>query len=152
MTSIELLDKYMIATFPWLELEPPLFYNWPVGIRFEIGHSYRAINDPSYFQNVFVRSVLLFQEAFLWNDVVLVVVNTYRCIEPFICYNQGEDVFPKYIKNKFLAGEVSVLEMKKHFEDDGELSGISYRYCLKCKIKDINYKNLLKAISCQDFP
>ncbi|MFP3887505.1 hypothetical protein U8V97_18885, partial [Priestia filamentosa] len=28
---------YMHKTFPNLELRPPLFYSWDVGIRFELG-------------------------------------------------------------------------------------------------------------------
>jgi hypothetical protein len=31
-----LLNDYMNETFPNLELRPPLFYSWDIGIRFEL--------------------------------------------------------------------------------------------------------------------
>ncbi|WP_452233326.1 DUF3885 domain-containing protein [Kroppenstedtia sanguinis] len=32
-----LLKNYLNTHFPSLPLRPPLFYNWKIGIRFELG-------------------------------------------------------------------------------------------------------------------
>ena len=37
-----LLKDYMNEHFPKLELKPSLFYNWEIGIRFELGVNYEV--------------------------------------------------------------------------------------------------------------
>ncbi|WP_423773820.1 DUF3885 domain-containing protein [Aneurinibacillus aneurinilyticus] len=39
MNSYQLLQQYMCTHFPNIGICKPLFYNMPIGIRFEIGNS-----------------------------------------------------------------------------------------------------------------
>jgi hypothetical protein len=34
------IDEYLERNFLNMPLEPPLFYNWEIGIRFELGDPY----------------------------------------------------------------------------------------------------------------
>jgi len=38
-----LLNDFMNDNFPNLQLSPPLFYNWEIGIRFELGLEWNTI-------------------------------------------------------------------------------------------------------------
>ncbi len=54
------LDKYMEVKFPNLELRPPLFYNWDVSIRFELGVDYdsnKIDENHSYLDEVYKRAI-----------------------------------------------------------------------------------------------
>lgn len=145
------LSGYLKKHFPGVPLEAPLFYNAAVGIRFELGVPCRGINNREYFTNVWLRAGMIFQQVFEQDEDMMVVVKAYRGIEPYICINQGEEVFPKYIKNRKLIGQVSCGEAEKHFEDNGELSGFSRQQTLFCKRNDIDYRGILRAKAHQDF-
>lgn len=149
--SNNLLESYLKEHFPDLVLESPLFYQAKTGIRFELGVPYRGIEHPSYFTNIQLRSTLLFDELFDKDSNILVVVKSYQSIEPYCCFNQGEDVFPRYIKNKNIVNNVECVETEKHYEENGDLSGVSYQYILKCKKEDIDYKGINLAKSHMDF-
>lgn len=150
MFNIDLSD-YLKEHFPNTPLESPLFYNAPIGIRFELGVPYRGIDDPAYFTNICMRSSMIFREVFKQDDDILAVVKSYRSVEPYISYNQGEDVFPKYIKNKQFISRIGSVEIERHMEENGDLSGISYQHALLCKRDDIDYVGILKAKAHQDF-
>lgn len=47
-----ILTNYLSEHFDNVPLESLLFYYAPVGLRFELGESYRGVEDPSYFTNV----------------------------------------------------------------------------------------------------
>lgn len=145
------LADYLKEHFLDVPLESPLFYNASIGIRFELGVPYRGIKNREYFTNVCLRAGMVFEEVFEPDEDMMVVAKTYRGIEPYICINQGEDVFPKYIKNKKLTNQVDCVEIEQHIEDNGELSGISSQQTLFCKRNDIDYKGILKAKAHQDF-
>lgn len=152
MGGIEKLQKYLRANFPESRLEPPLFYHFSIGIRFEIGVPYCEIDDPLYFQTVKMRSIFLFQEIFEETDEICFVVNSYKYEEPHLFIKKGVGVFPTYIRDNDLRNKVEQIELERHFDDDGKLEGISYQSCLWCKRNDIDYKRILVAIGYQDFP
>lgn len=146
-----ILTNYLSEHFCNVPLESPLFYNAPVGLRFELGVPYRGVENPSYFTNVLLRSSMIFREVFDTNEQMIVVIKSFRCIEPYTCINQGEDVFPKYIKDKVLIKQVSSIELERHYEDNGHLSGITYQHVLICNMKSIDYIGILKAKAHRDF-
>jgi hypothetical protein len=145
------IQEYLQYHFPKLSIEPPLFYNATFGIRFELGVPYRSIDDPTYFKTVHLRSTMLFNEIFNDYEELFVLVKTYRSVEPFEAFNQGIDVFPKFLTDKKLMREVECFRTEKHFEEDGQLSGITHHFSLNILKKDLNYIGLLKAIGNQDF-
>jgi hypothetical protein len=144
-------QEYLLHHFPKLSIEPPLYYNAPFGIRFELGVPYRDIDDPSYFKTVLLRSTMLFNEIFSDYEEFFVLVKTYKCVEPFEDHNQGIDVFPIFLIDKKLMCEIECFKTDKHSEEDGQLSGISQHFSLKVLKRDLNYQAILKAIGNQDF-
>lgn len=147
----EILANYLNEHFCNIPLESPLFYNAPVGLRFELGVPYWGVESPPYFTNILLRSSMIFRDVFDTDEQMIVVVKSFSCIKPYTCINQGEDVFQKYIKDKELIKQVNSIEFEKHYEDNGDLSGITYQHILICNIKSINYIGILKSISHQDF-
>jgi hypothetical protein len=145
------LNDYLSEHFCNIPLESPLFYNAPIGLRFELGVPYRGVEDPSYFTNVLLRSSMIFREVFDTNEQMIIIVKSFSCNEPYTCFNQGEEVFPKYIKDKGLIKQLTTIEVERHYEDNGDLSGITYQHSLMCKMKSIDYIGILKAIAHQDF-
>lgn len=149
--SINSLESYLNENFPDLLLESPLFYNAQIGIRFELGIPYRGIDEPNYFSDLLRRAKLIYQEIFYEKSNMLVVVKGFRSIEPYSGFNEGENVFPKYIKNKEACKQIEYSEGEKNYEENGNLSGVNYYYVLPCKGFDIDYKGILEAKSHMDF-
>lgn len=94
---------------------------------------------------------MIFKEIFDTDEQMITIVKSFRCVEPYTCFNQGEEVFPKYIIDKRLIKRVNSIELEKHYVDDGDLSGISYQHILQCNIESIDYIGILKAIAHKDF-
>ena len=146
-----ILTNYLSEHFCNVPLESPLFYNATVGLRFELGVPCRGFENLSYFTNVLLRSSMIFREVFDTDEQMIVLVKSFRCIKPYTCINQGEEVFPKYIKDKGLIKQVKSIELERHYEDNGDLSGITYQHILLCNMKSIDYIGILKAKAHQDF-
>jgi hypothetical protein len=148
--KFELLD-YLNKNFKDDILSPALFYNWDIGIRFELGSPYRGIENPEYFNKLIERAVKIFEFVFEENDDLYVIVSSFEAVEPYKVLNQGERVFPKYIKNKNDDDKVVCIKEEKNFEEEGYLSYISYQYCLKCKRDDTDYSRIFEALANRDF-
>jgi len=67
------LPTYLSAAFPGLDLAPPLFYRWPVGIRFELGADQAEM---SYDDVVLHRAYTLYESAFSSEDHSWIVSGT----------------------------------------------------------------------------
>jgi len=68
-----LLTDYMSSTFPGLSLVPPLFYKWPIGIRFELGTDQA---DMGYDEVVLHRACTLYEAALAPGDLCWIVSGT----------------------------------------------------------------------------
>jgi hypothetical protein len=64
------LPEYISTTFPELQLTPPLFYNWPIGIRFELGTNQEGM---TYDEVVLYRASILYEAAFGPSDLGFIV-------------------------------------------------------------------------------
>lgn len=147
----EILTNYLSEHFLNVPLEAPLFYNAPIGLRFELGVQHNGIDDSSYFRNVLLRSSMIFREVFDTEEQMIVIIKSFSSIEHDICINQGEAVFPKYLRDKGLIDEVITTELERNYEDTGDLSYIIYQHILICKIESIDYIGILQAIAHHDF-
>lgn len=145
------LSEYLQINFPDIRLESPLFYNAPIGIRFELGVPYRGINTQGCFTNILLRSAMIFQEVFDEENDMFVVVNSYKSVEPYKCFNQGVDVFSRYLRNKGIINNIESIETENYIEDNGDLAGIYFQNSLLCKRNDIDYLGIIKAKANQDF-
>lgn len=146
------LNQYMAERFPNLELRPPLFYSWDIGIRFELGvewkREYYYPNNP-YILGCYKRAITLFEALHSPTDDIFVVMDVND-------FDKGKNIKHK-LKNFSPYVEKSLLYRLKHQimpyifpEDDEEGTYKTHRFTLKCKTSDFKYIPLLKAICNQD--
>ncbi|MDM5221249.1 DUF3885 domain-containing protein [Peribacillus sp. NJ11] len=138
----------MNENFPNLELRPPVFYSWKIGIRFELGVDYDsdfAYENSPYLQGVYKRSITLFKSLHSNNDDIYIVVDVSDYADDFKLKSK---TFSRYIKKKSV---LYGLNQKTIIHDDDEEGTYkTHRFTLKCKTSDFNYIPMLKAICNQD--
>jgi len=147
------LREYMLETFPNLELRPPLFYNGDIGIRFKLGVNYDCTNiyeNCPYLEGVYNRAITLFQSLHSKTDDIYIVVdvNDYANGETF---KHKLNIFSKYVKEKSDLFKLQKNTIPYVFPEDDE-DGLykTHRFTLKCKVSDLKYIPMLKAICNQD--
>ena len=74
---MNLLADLLEKNFRGLLLRKPLFYSWPIGIRFDLQND-SPTNDDAYFREVVRRAIVLFEAASQADDPVLVVHQQWR--------------------------------------------------------------------------
>ncbi|WP_338452430.1 hypothetical protein R4Z09_11405 [Niallia oryzisoli] len=147
-----LLNNFMNENFPNLELRPPLFYCWYIGIRFELGvewkREYDYPNTP-YILGCYKRAITLFEALHSPMEDIFVVMD----VDDF---DRGKNIRHQ-LKNFSRYVEKSLLFRLKHqaipyiyLEDDEEVTYKTHRFSLCCKTSDFKYVPLLKAICNQD--
>lgn len=147
------LNDFMNENFPNLELRPPLFYSWGIGIRFELGvewkREYDYPNNP-YLQGVYKRAITLFKSLHSPTDDIFIVVDTN-------VFDKGKNFkyklknFSPYVNEKSLLYRLNHKIIPYIFpEDDEEGTYKTHRFTLKCKTSDFKYVSMLKAICNQD--
>ncbi|WP_254052805.1 DUF3885 domain-containing protein [Bacillus sp. V59.32b] len=148
-----LLNDYMNENFPNLNLRPPLFYNWEISIRFELGiewsREYNYENIP-YVQGVYKRAVTLFESLHSQDEEIFVVVD----VNDFggrKAYKHKARLFAPYVYEKSVLYKLKHTKMPYIFPEEDE-DGIykTHRFTLKCKVSDLKYIALLKAICNKD--
>lgn len=146
-----LLSEYMKTTFPHLELKAPLFYSWPIGIRFELGVYLNDEDDRGdYMQEAYRRAIGLFEAVHDMDDEILVVVDVYD-YGVFKRFTPKVKVFKRYVKQKAVRFKMTQMIIPFVYPEDDE-EGIckTHRFTLKCKREDLKYQALLRAICNQD--
>lgn len=140
-----------------IELEKPLFYNNPIGLRFEIGpaeidvwadRERRKLND-KYFSIALERAANLFNAAFLSSD------------ELSIAYQIFSDGRRRIKKGSYLLRQINTEKIGKiSFTDHKELYSEDLIYKRECwrrvtvsglKARDVEIKNILLALINMDF-
>ncbi len=147
------LKEYMLETFPNLELRPPLFYNGDIGIRFKLGVNYDCTNiyeNCPYLEDVYNRAITLFQSLHSKTDDMYIVVDVddYADGETF---KHKLNIFSKYVKEKSDLFKLHKNTIPYVFPEDDE-DGVykTHRYTLKCKVSNLKYIPMIKAICNQD--
>ncbi|MGG2134676.1 DUF3885 domain-containing protein [Bacillus sp. S2(2024)] len=147
------LNEYMLETFPNLELRPPLFYNWAIGIRFKLGVDYDYNNiyeNCPYLEGVYNRAITLFKSLHSPKDDIYIVmdVNDFADGETF---KHKLNIFSKYVKEKSVLFKLQQNTIPYIFpEDDEDREYKTHRFALKCKASAFKYIPMLKAICNQD--
>lgn len=143
-----LLYDFMNENFTNLELTPPLFYSWDIGIRFELGvewkREYDYPNDP-YIQGCYKRAITLFEALHSPSDAIFIVID-------IIDFDKGKNIKHK-LKNFSRYVDRSLLYRLKHqtfLEKDIDGTYETHRFTLNCKTFEFKYIPLLKAICNQD--
>ncbi|NUU61108.1 DUF3885 domain-containing protein [Paenibacillus agri] len=145
-------QDYLLSHLQGISLEPPLFYNSNIGIRFELGVPYRGIEDPLYFETVKKRSETLFESVFSESSELYIVRKTYEPQAPYEVFNPGVDVFAEYVDSAIINKVVCFENKPDYDEDTNQLTGYSKSFSLLCCLEHIDYKGILKAISYSEFP
>jgi Domain of unknown function (DUF3885) len=147
-----LLKNYLNKNFPNLELRKPLYYSWKNAIRFELGieelRDYEA--DSLYLAEVYKRALILFDSVHQSNDEIFVVANISDYGDG-ITSRHKLNVFLKYVKQKNILNKLNHTTIPYVYpEDDDEGDCKTHRFILKCKVSEIKYPSMIKAICNQD--
>lgn len=140
------MNSYLDQHFPKLKVEKPLFYNWPIGLRFEIGPDEIELCE-EYFETAYKRAVSLFEFVFGHDDEIEIV------------YQQYSDGRKKIRKGNFIYKQISLSHKGQlHCSDIRDIYELGYKCeCwkrlnfLNLKIEDIDYKNILLSLVNTDF-
>ncbi|WP_240903818.1 DUF3885 domain-containing protein [Chengkuizengella sediminis] len=144
------LNDYMNKKFINLKLRPPLFYNWDTGIRFELGNPDEN-NELVYMDRVYQRSLSLFKSLHSLDDEIIIVANVHHAGEENILRRRKLKIFNHYIKFKEVLFRLQHKVIPYVFEDVYDIYDFeTHRYTLRCKVSDVKYINLIKAICNQD--
>jgi hypothetical protein len=145
-----LLNDYMNEKFPYLKLRPPLFYNWETCIRFELGNPDEN-NEVLYMEHVYQRSLSLFKSLHSLDDDIIIVANVHYAGEENVLKRRKLKIFNHYIKYKDVLFKLQHKVIPYVFEDVYDIYDFeTHRYTLRCKVSDVKYVNLIKAICNHD--
>ena len=147
-------SDFMNEYYPDLELKIPVFYNWDIGIRFELGietDDDNSSEENRYFKEVYHRAITLFKSLHLPEDEIFLVANVHDFGNKATS-KYKLNLFSRYTKDKSLLTKLTHITYPYVYpEDDKEGKYKTHRFILKCKVSDINYVPLLKAICNVDY-
>lgn len=142
------LEDFMEETFPDLVLRPPLFYNWPIGIRFELGMGWKkgdGYPESPYLLGCYKRAITLFEALHSPSDDIVIVMDVHD-------FKNGRNL-KRELKNFSPYVEKALLYRLKHQEmpfvlyDDDEVGNFkTHRFTLACRTSEVKYKPLLIAL------
>jgi len=139
--SIKEFNKYITKEFNVLNISKPVFYNFPIAIRFELGNP-KEMSEHIYMQQVYKRSLILFEEIFNENQTFYILIHTNKDVND----KKTPRIFEKFLKNKNLKYNLSYNSLPYVYDADDKDWETS-QFLLKCTKKDLYYKQLLKAIA-----
>ncbi|MEB2298705.1 DUF3885 domain-containing protein [Lysinibacillus xylanilyticus] len=150
------LSQYLHNAFPGLTLAPSLYYQWDIGIHFELGAGiYQLKNDGSLnlemFDCVYSQALSIFNELFSDLDEIFLVTNVYQHRSDEIKKKRTK-VYDRYIKNKDLKFRLRQETLPYVFDDEDADDYYTSRFSLRCRKQDFKYPLLIKAACNEDFP
>ncbi len=146
---MDLLSDFLLSNFYIDNLYMPLFYRMQYALRFEIGDPSINTNKKVYIDNVYLKSLVLFKEVFDDEDEIYIVVND-------VIFNEENSINIESkcsIENYIIKTEDknACFDIRKHpyfYDDDLKIKSIQYKY--KCRLNNVKYREILKAISNSD--
>lgn len=141
------IDEYMLKHFPGLSLEPPLFYNWNIGIRFELGNPQEE-DEKIYMERVLKRSKTLLQTLHKNNDEIFIVCHF--DLHKRELYKKL-NVFNPFMRNKNVKYQMrhTVFPFRDPEEDEND-EWETHRLLLKCEVQDINLPKIIRPFFYKD--
>jgi hypothetical protein len=130
--------------FQGIELKKPLFYRWPIGLRFDL--QTRATDEAGYFEAVVERAQHLFDAIFQPEDSIFMVVNEWRENEQPLttahyAFQQVKDVREAALSHQLLR--------QPYEADDPE--DVWNQAIVGVRIRQLDVSNLLLALAHTDF-
>jgi hypothetical protein len=138
---------YLHTYFPKLSLQPPIFYSWDIGIRFQMGESWKQKGKILYLQDVYDRAIKLFRTIFHTDDNLVVVINVHQEKKKQL---KKTNIYNKYVTNRAVRFTFRHFQMPFMF-DETQDEILTHQFHFTCKTKDLRIYALLKAIANQDF-
>jgi len=139
--KVEFDDLYK-SHFGDNELMSPVFYRFPIGIRYEMGIG--LVYDEAYIKSVVSRAISIFRELFNNDDVIYIVINSYEDNPNDLADNDITTARPL----------INCIEAECKFTfsfDEDELMYNSHtRYIIKATVKSIQVEKLLEEIAWSD--
>jgi len=140
------MNSYLDEKFPNLKIEKPLFYNWSIGLRFEIGQDELEVSD-EYFHAAHERAVSIFEAVFNESDEIEIV------------YQQYSDGRKRIRKGSFIFKQIEATKNDlAQYSDVRDIYQLDYKSeCWKrvnipnLSINSIDYKNILLSLIHTDF-
>lgn len=131
-----------------LELHPPLFYKWEIGLRYELGLEQNDFLE-SYLYDAYQRAKTLFEFLHQPDDTLLIVMDvpdkqTGKPLERQL------RTFAPYV-DKHLLFKIQYQKLRStELENDIDDFAV-HRFTLRCQTAEFHYAPLLKALCNQDF-
>jgi len=132
-------DKFYTCHFNH-ELASPIFYGFPVGIRYEIGIG--SVYDKVYVKSAVNRALAIFNELFNEGDDIYLVVNSYEDDPNDLADNDISTVRPLIYR---IQDECKYVFASTIYEQNPHT-----RYIIKASVKNIQVEQLLEAIVWSD--
>lgn len=142
------LDKYMKLNFPKLKICKPLFYNWEVALRFEMGleedldENYKCGN--TYFNQINKKASDIYNHIFSNDDEIYLIYQTYLWRKRRIKKNN-------YILNQINRVDYNKLSINKidtQYQNDGYTLA---RVDFLLKKEDVNHSKIFDWLAKLDF-
>jgi len=144
-------EKFFTENFEGLTLKSPLFYNWDASLRFDLQPNTESTvsgNMSEYFQEVQNRAIKIFESIFTEQDKIQIVLYQFKGrsrkkikLSNFV-FKQISDLCKS-------EAEFSVIRRLYEPNDNDDIWN---RAIIKTMVANLNYKEILKAISYTDFP
>ncbi|MFD2746068.1 DUF3885 domain-containing protein [Paenibacillus yanchengensis] len=141
------LDDFLLRIFTGVHLKSPLFYNVPIGIRFELGGNIVAFEERA--EQVKERAITLFDAINQSDDNIYFVLFMDSWNEhPIKAFEKDVfKVFVNYVKRIDL-DKICMKEQEfRHKEADEIDDTVTIRYCAKVKVQDVDVNSLIGAIA-----
>lgn len=148
------VKHFMKAHFNDLALKPPLFYSTQYGIRFEIDLPGASFHEEKNLRQIKLRSTTIFDHVFQETDEILLVTDIHCEKQDTYLQKHPANVYLKYVENTRLRKRLSHTIMPCltwEEEDEDFYDMVTHRFVLPCTKSDIRYRQLLSAISYEDF-
>ncbi|GAA4785982.1 hypothetical protein GCM10023231_12350 [Olivibacter ginsenosidimutans] len=137
--------KYFLRDhFNGLTLKQPLFYNWPMALRFNLQHG--EVGTTSYFQEVVHRATQLFEEVFEPADSLFFVLTDFRYKRRKIHFRNFCFQCIKQLKKN----EISFSVLRQLYDHDK--GDVYNRAVVLTTVGRLDVVSLLSAIAHKDFP
>lgn len=124
-------------------------------MHFEISNPSIPFSEKENLLQIFIRTTTLFEKIFDDEDEILFVTDVHMSKNNPFLYKKPLNVYLKYVKQKKKLLKLQYSLLPSVYEDEAEewacVQDVTHRFLLKCKINEIKYLQLLKAVSYEDF-
>lgn len=145
MTPKQKYKQFINLNFPKLQIKQSLFYNWNIGLRFDL--QVGETDTDEYFRTVQARATKLFEASFLPGDNIFVILNDYK-------WKRLKIRFKNYAFNQIdnlRKDNVSYLKTSGLYEPEDKFDKWN-QAIIQTTVDKVNYKNIIAAIGHTDFP